>query len=430
MNFHAQVAIDALRCCAIAATAFAIGWPLGGVRRTRLGWVCLLAPLLMPSLLISYAAAPLALHLHGGVLVAFYSALLTLKLAPLAALTRDFFPPALSAEAAHCASLLPRSSVEQTWFAIRAAGLSPWVALAVIFLLTFTDFELASLLAVKTWAVMLFDAHAGGLELGESLVRVAWPLAIQLAALAPLPWLIRATVTAPARTSPPESRGVASIAPLLFAAFLCAAPLARIVWLAASGVASLRVQEVFAVDLLVSLGFATGASLGAWIAMRRLPVWCALPGLLGALVLALFIVAAVQLPGLRWVRDTPLPLLAAQALLLAPLAWMLRQLVQASTPRESLHLARMAGSRRLVWDLALQPRAGMLALLFLLAYFEFTAASILAPLGLTPVFARLHNLAHYGQTAVLSAMLLCAAAAPAALLALTVGAARLYARRH
>ena len=69
------------------------------------------------------------------------------------------------------------------------------------------------------------------------------------------------------------------------------------------------------------------------------------------------------------------------------------------------------------------------ALLFCWAYFDFTASSILAPIGLTAVFVRLHNLAHYGQTAVLSAMMLAAFATPAALLLLTLTAGRIYARR-
>lgn len=425
MNFPAQVALDAARCTALAAAAFAIGWPLGGGKRTPLRWLCLLAPLLTPSLLISYAAAPIAQHFTGAALVAFYSALLTLKLASLAALARDFFPSPLSAEAAHCAHLLPRSAIERAWFTVRAAGPVPWATLSILFLIAFTDFELASLLAVKSWTVMLFDAHIGGLAVAESLRRVAWPVALELAILLPtFLWLRRAHV------APAHAAGSARLAPLAaLAALIAALPLARIVWLAVSGFTSLRTHSIFAADLLVSLGFAAGASLGAWLAVRRLPSWCALPGLLGALVLSLIILAGIQLPPLRWLRDTPIPLLAVEALLLAPIALLLRILLRSQEPREALHLARMAGSRRLLWDLALAPRAAAVALLFTLAYFELTAASILAPLGMTPAFARLHNLAHYGQTAVLSAMLLAAVFAPATLLALTLGAARLYARR-
>ena len=50
--------------------------------------------------------------------------------------------------------------------------------------------------------------------------------------------------------------------------------------------------------------------------------------------------------------------------------------------------------------------------------------------GFTPVFVRLHNLAHYGQTAVLSAMMLAAFATPILVLLLTGTAWRLYARGH
>lgn len=431
MNFPAQVVLDAARCTALAAAAFAIGWSLGGGKRTPLRWLCLLAPLLTPSLLISYAAAPIAQHFTGAALVAFYSALLALKLAPLAALVRDFFPSPLSAEAAHCAHLLPRSATERAWFAVRAAGPMPWAALSILFLIAFTDFELASLLAVKSWTVMLFDAHIGGLAVGESLRRVAWPAGIELVVLLALilpRWNATSGRVSLAAARTPE-RAQRSLSTIALALLISGLPLARIAWLAAPGIGSLSTQTIFAADLLVSLGFAAGASLGAWLAVRRLPSWCALPGLLGALVLALLFLAVIQLPPLRWLRDTPIPLLAVEALLLAPIALLLRILLRSQEPREALHLARMAGSRRLLWDLALLPRAAALALLFTLAYFELTAASILAPLGMTPVFARLHNLAHYGQTAVLSAMLLAAVFAPALLLALTLGAARLYARR-
>jgi hypothetical protein len=76
-----------------------------------------------------------------------------------------------------------------------------------------------------------------------------------------------------------------------------------------------------------------------------------------------------------------------------------------------------------------QLNCAAVALLGCWTWFDFTASSILAPVGLTPVFVRLHNLAHYGQTAALSALLLGATVVPILVLALTLGAARLYARR-
>ena len=154
-----------------------------------------------------------------------------------------------------------------------------------------------------------------------------------------------------------------------------------------------------------------------------------IPGLLGSLIVSLLVLALFQTPLLRPAYDTPLPLLLALTIILLPLALLLDALLHMRRMSPMRHIARQLGSRRLAWELDLQPRLAAFALLFCWAYFDFTASSILAPTGLTPVFVRLHNLAHYGQTAALSAMLLAAVLAPAAVLALTLGTARLYARR-
>jgi hypothetical protein len=135
------------------------------------------------------------------------------------------------------------------------------------------------------------------------------------------------------------------------------------------------------------------------------------------------------MPLLRAAYDTPLPLLLALTIILLPLALLLDVLLLMRRLSPMRHIARQLGSRRLAWVLEWQPQIGAFALLFCWAYFDFTASSILAPVGMTPVFVRLHNLAHYGQTAVLSAMMLAAFATPAVLLLLTVAAGRIYARR-
>jgi len=187
--------------------------------------------------------------------------------------------------------------------------------------------------------------------------------------------------------------------------------------------------------MAASLTFAVVSAVLVWLPggvllRRRFVAWGVIvPGLLGALVVALLTLALFQLPGLRALYDTPVPLLAALVIILLPGALLLRRFVDAPRTAQALHLARLAGSRRLVWELDTEPRFAAVALLACWAWFDFTASSILAPTGLTPVFVRLHNLAHYGQTAALSAMLLAAVAAPATVLALTHGAARLYARR-
>jgi hypothetical protein len=131
---------------------------------------------------------------------------------------------------------------------------------------------------------------------------------------------------------------------------------------------------------------------------------------------------------LREFYDTPIPLVLALTVLLLPLAFLLGALWLRATA--GLHIARQIPSRRLIWELQNRPRAIVCAILFCWAYFDFTASSILAPSGFTPVFVRLHNLAHYGQTAVLSAMMIAAFATPVAVLLLTGTALHLYARGH
>ena len=154
-----------------------------------------------------------------------------------------------------------------------------------------------------------------------------------------------------------------------------------------------------------------------------------IPGLLGSLIVALLVLALFQTPLLRPLYDTPLALALALTIILLPLALLLGALLRIRHASPMRHIARQLGSRRLAWDLETQPRLAAFALLFCWAYFDFTAASILAPVGMTPVFVRLHNLAHYGQTAVLSAMMLTAFAVPAVLLLVTFAAGRIHARR-
>jgi ABC-type Fe3+ transport system permease subunit len=203
---------------------------------------------------------------------------------------------------------------------------------------------------------------------------------------------------------------------------------------AVSGIRNMIENFVLGGELGASVVFAVVAAiaaLGVAAMVRhssRMALLLAAPGLLGPLVVALLVLALFQAPLLRAFYDTPLPLAVALTVLLLPLAVLLAALWWQPTP--ALHIARQLGSRRVLWDLEARPRAIAAGLLFCWAYFDFTASSILAPTGFTPVFARLHNLAHYGQTAVLSAMMLAAFATPILVLLLTGTAWRLYARGH
>jgi hypothetical protein len=442
VTFPLLVLTDAARSLALAACAVAIARPVVRWLATRPEarrpwmWALLLAPLLTPTLLVSYAYAPVAFHAAS----ALHFVGLLLRFVPVAVVVLHFVPPLASAESLHCHALLAPSSRERRRFQLRAAGSGPWLAGGLVFLLVFSDFELASLWSLKTWTVTLFDAHTGGLALGESLRLAAWPLALQLAALFAL---ARRSGPAPegAWTPPAPRAGRAAVSYLICAGFAAALlPLAIVAMPALRGAPSLAASFTLTGDLAASLAFAGGAAVCASGLARPLRFTLGGPGLLGPLILALLIVALFQLPLARFAYDTPLPLLLALTLLLLPLALLIRWRLAASDTDTSLHVARtIAPAIRhssfvirhstLLWQLDGRRRFACFALLFYWAFTEFTASSILAPVGLTPVFARLHNLAHYGQTAVLSAMLLAATLAPVAVLLLTALVARFYPRR-
>ncbi|MEO8350423.1 MAG: hypothetical protein ABI680_01755 [Chthoniobacteraceae bacterium] len=436
-----DVLFDALRCAVIAFGALGLGWWVAAPGRPS--WLLILAPLFTPNLLISYAWARFAYELGRwpALILVFYSAVLVLKLVPLAAVARHFFPSPLQPEGAFCYALATGGVPgKDPRFKVRAAGPVPWIVAALLFLIAFSEFELASLWSLKTWPVRLFDAHAGGLKLTESLRLAAWPAFWQATVLAAMLWTTRRPVP---RAEPesatllPGSRSRSRLAFVIASATVVTLwPLGFVMALALAGFQTLGRNTVFPADLAASCAFASMTAVLAWLISGFGPkrsatvtIAAALPGLLGALVVALFILALFQLPGLRTIYDTPLPLLIALIIIVIPGALLLRWLIEVQRPADALHVARLARSRWLRWEMSGKLKFSAIALLGCWTWFDFTASSILAPVGLTPVFVRLHNLAHYGQTAALSALLLAATVVPILVLALTLGAARLYARR-
>ena len=98
------------------------------------------------------------------------------------------------------------------------------------------------------------------------------------------------------------------------------APLAIVLRGTVQGIGVLFQDFVLGKDIAASLLFAVAGAACAYLAAsmwsygRKRIGWAfaaCFPGLLGPLVLGLLVLAAFQLPGLRAVYDTPLPLLLA-----------------------------------------------------------------------------------------------------------------------
>ena len=455
MGIGAQTTLALVRAILIAALAMFASGPMSRWLATQhgrvriLAWGLLVVPFFTPTLLISYGMVrfSIALIVSTWGHEALYVGVLGLKLFPVAVVVRVLLPPPLTAEGRYAYQLAaPESSWAQRWFHLRAAGQGPWIAGGLVFLLAFADFELASLWSVKTWTMAVFDAQVGGFALTETLRLAAFPFCIQLVVLVVLVLsrknsagkqsgsgfqpLFQNQQNAPACSLRP-------IVPWLYLAissgFVTLVPLGIVIVQAVPGVPRLFENFVLGRELGASLLFAVGATAAAaaLVAFTRKSIpalFFAAPGLLGALTISLIFLALFQVPVLRELYDTPIPLALALTVLLLPLAFLLRALwLRRTAP---LHIARQIPSRRLIWELQDRPRAIACAILFCWAWFDFTASSILAPTGFTPVFVRLHNLAHYGQTAVLSAMMIAAFATPVAVLLLTGTALHLYARGH
>jgi len=223
-------------------------------------------------------------------------------------------------------------------------------------------------------------------------------------------------------------------------------PAAMVLWGTIRGFRLLFENFVLSREIISSLLFASGATLLAavavfWLDRRKRGVGSLAAkiillmgvclGLLGPLVLSLAILAAVQLSPLLSLRDTPVPLVLALALVLLPLAFVVKRVLELTGYRSSLHLARLMPTsnpaRELKWRLSTSGKFWLVVLLFVWAYWDLTASAILAPIGMTPVTVRLYNLMHYGQIAALSAMTCATFAAPILIFMLALGTRRWWA---
>jgi ABC-type Fe3+ transport system permease subunit len=417
----------------------------------RAAWILLLGPYFTPVLLTGYAYANSALSLihHPVANNLLYSALLWWKFTPIAAVILHFTPSPISAEAVHCRRLAAGSRSGERLFLARAGCARGLVAaFAVVFLCAFAEFEMASLMIVKSWTVSLFDLHAGGLALSESLRQMLVPLSCEAVAIGTAFLILgRQQLKPAARTAASgSSRWLGWCHLALAFTFVLVVPAAMMLWGTLRGLNLLFENFVLGREIIASLLFAAGAStltaiivfwLGAVarrsLAARTILIAAAFTGLLGPLVLSLTVLAAVQLPGLIALRDTPAPLVFTLCLVLLPMALVLRRVLELTGHQSAFHLARLLpktdAARDLAWRLSVSGKFWLMAILFVWAFWDLTCSSILAPVGMTPVTVRLYNLMHYGQIAALSAMTCAAFLAPISILMLALATRRWWAPR-
>ena len=316
----------------------------------RLLAVALAVLFLMPDLLVGYAYANSMLSLvHWPVLnEMLYAALVLFKVVPVgtgAVLLAPASP--FSRAAAHIRVMgIPeitpwsqRLAIRvSTW--IRSTGRDSLPVAALVFLLAFQEFEMASLMNATAWSVWLFDAHFRGQFLTESLRLIVWPALIALVVVAPLFLLAvsgRGAEDESAQRALPvvsqSRRWMLWFGVLLALVCLCAMPVLADGSRFGDGMKVLlrsRTQsQRLANQIGAGIAFGILSAVPAWLIVKlllrsksRFARWIlgllSLPGCVGSLVLSLTVLGVFQLPALRMFYDTPFPLLLALVLYLIP----------------------------------------------------------------------------------------------------------------
>jgi ABC-type Fe3+ transport system permease subunit len=446
----------------------------------RIGWCALVLPFLFPTLLSGYAYAGVSLQLIGSAwwdalpagasqLVRRWlsthntaldelllAALLLTKGVPVGTMLLAFAPrPSYSPAAWRCRQLaFPAQTNLWTHFRAWAeyVRLGParavLVAIGLVFLVSFQEFELPSLLNRPAWTVWLFDAQVGGLALSESLRATILPLLSQIVIAVPL-WhglmQYSGEAAAPCAAVSTSRTTAWRDASYLIAAVIvaCVLPLSLVGRGILEGFLALfsnrlQLERVLreTLDGALSAVFAAVVTLGlAEMGQRSRPIrrWLAclaLPGLFGPLVLSLALVRVFQWDVLNAAYRTRVSLLVGLVLFLLPRAMLLQSLVQATRLGESRHTAtllagagdaaRRASAHELAWQMGNRARFWSVALLTFWSYLDLTVAYLLGPTTIVSVPVLLYNQMHFGKNAVLSAMTTLAVLVPVLLF---VGAA-------
>ncbi|HLJ11079.1 MAG TPA: hypothetical protein VKU82_07815 [Planctomycetaceae bacterium] len=456
-------------------------------RPRRLAWFALMLPFLCPELWAGYAWSGFAIqlantrfwqlfpsdlwasspqsivHRDAGVDELLLDLLLFFRAVPVGTLAIYFAPaPPLSAEALHCRRLAlatPREHglLARGWlgFLLRRRLHAALPAMGLMFVATFQEFELASLIGRPAWTVWLFDAQVGGLALDESLRRAALPVACQAAVLAPLVGLLVTSRSLPsrraARSGQPNRRSQAALWCLAIAAVIVTfiVPATLIGRGTFGGLATIfrnKTQlSALTKEILVGSGYAFAAAAVSTAIAAQLCQWAriwrpaimalvaaALPGLFGSLVLSLALIQLLQQPFVYVAYKTPLSYAAGLSLFLLPRAIVLRLLLWSSDQTAGVHVAWLLGrspdsairraARELIWHAQLRREFWSLALLTYWAYLDLTVAYLLAPATIVSAPVLLYNQMHFGKNAVLSAMTLLAVLVPALLFVLASAA--------
>jgi len=420
----------------------ATGW------EQSIAWLILLLPLIAPPLITGYGFANFSLSLihHPIWNELLYDLLLLISSVPVGVVLLHFAPPApISRAAIHCARLSsPRAATHQRpgnmtlkmrlgiWLRGPVRNLIP--AGALMFLIAFQEFEIGSMMLIPTWTVWLFDAQAGGLSITHSLQYAALPVSLEMILLIPaviIFWQSHWLAPRPGHAAGcPFRLDWLWVYLALSTSLYCFIPWSLVLYDSWEGYSALMTNRTLSGDVLRGLMMAMATSTCVygvvfWLltlksnaTMRRIvlpmSLFAAITGLMGALSVSLVVLTIFQYPAVHRLYDTPLPWLFGLVWFLAPRAWLMILVLIGVQRREPYFLAtlltrssqtyqRLAG-QQLIWENQWKRHFWGMVLICTWAYLDGTIAALLAPAAWISSPVRLYNLMHYGQSSVLSAM--------------------------
>lgn len=421
--------------------------------------ILLVVVFLMPELLVGYAYSNTTLSIGESRLSLIHypvfneilcAIIVALKMVPVGTAVVLLAPRSpLTAEAIHLRLMswanttnVFRRRMEAAKYWLLGPGRELIPAFGLMFLLAFQEFEIASLMQTTAWTVWMFDAHARGQVLTESLRLVLVPTLCEAVVIVPLLVLAirsRRTDSQPKAVQPLSSGGGWAATTIIGVclAVVCLIPLMLEAKNVIKGLPVVFKSQSQTIGLAREVG--AGAAFGVLAAvlaffaansLRRTKsamstgvlAAIGLPGLWGSFVLGIVALRLLNTQPLNGLYDTPIPLVLTLALFLFPRVVLLSVLLFAGREPEANQLSNLLSEskdksqrdhgRYLSWVLSGRKYFLAIAIPAWWGYCNLTLAAMLAPVGMVTAPVNLYNLMHYGRTAALSAIAVLAVVFP------------------
>ena len=371
--------------------------------------LCLL-PLTVPPLLPAYAYSSFSFNFQTQPILneILYTALTAAKITPVAVILFLVLPSPVSRSSDFCSSLLKTPTVSPLFK--NSHNIVTFYACA---LLAFHEYEMASLLRIKHWTVVLFNAHAGGLvmNLSGTLKLALVPVITSLTLIAVSFHFLKNCkykINDPGMDRPKSLPLIISfllLITLIIPAFIVLSN-------SLSGFSDALSNSWMLNEFINSLSITAVSTLccftlaaGITRVNKTLSLFIVIPGLLGSLVLGIAFIYLFNAPLLNSLKQSVVPLCLALIVYGMPIALLLifTLKLMLSSSGALADLLPQSSKPGIKWQVVYIPTLLTSIPVFCFLWFDLTLSSMLAPASVTTLFPRLYNLMHYSENEKLSA---------------------------